>query len=110
MTDHSRYDPAGAAQGQRPPPHYRLRLYIAGMSPRSSAAVGAMKALCRDELADCHDLEVIDIFQHPQMALDDGIVALPTVLKTAPPPLRRSIGDLTDRQRVLADLDLQAAG
>lgn len=99
----------GPAQGQGPPSRYRLRLYIAGMSARSSAAVGAVTALCRDELADCHDLEVIDIFQYPQMAREDCIVALPTVLKTAPPPLRRSIGDLTDRNRLLADLGLPRA-
>lgn len=110
MTKRRAQDPAAAAEGQRPPSFYRLRLYIAGMSARSSAAVGALKALCRDELADCHDLEVIDIFQHPQMARDDRIVVLPTVLKTAPLPLRRSIGDLTDRNRLLADLDLPRAG
>jgi len=88
---------------------YLLRLYVAGMTPRSTAAILAMKALCREEIPDCHELEVIDIYQQPYMAEQDHVVALPTIIKTSPLPSRRSVGDLTDRSRVMSDLGLGGA-
>lgn len=99
-----------SAHSATPPAvRYLLRLYVAGMTPRSTAAILAMKALCREELSGCHDLEVIDIYQQPQLAEQDHVVALPTVIKTSPPPSRRSVGDLTDRSRVMSDLNLARA-
>lgn len=92
-----------------PAVRYLLRLYVAGMTPRSTAAILAMTALCREEFSDCHELEVIDIYQQPHMAEHDHVVALPTIIKTSPLPSRRSVGDLTDRSRVMSDLGMGRA-
>lgn len=93
-----------AAEGER----YVLRLYITGMTPRSSAAVAAIKAVCEEYLEGRYDLEVIDIYQHPVLAMDEQIIAAPTLVKKLPMPLRRLIGDLSDKERVLLGLDLRS--
>jgi circadian clock protein KaiB len=86
---------------------YVLRLYVTGMTPRSSEAFASIKAICEEHLKGRYDLEVIDIYQHPQLARDEQIVAVPTLVKSLPAPLRRFIGDLSDRERVLVGLDLR---
>ena len=87
--------------------HYVLRLYVTGMTPRSTEAFAAIKALCEERLHGRYDLEVIDIYQHPQLAIDEQIIAVPTLVKKLPAPLRRLVGDLSNVERVLLGLDLR---
>lgn len=86
---------------------YVLRLYVAGMTQRSSEAIGTIRQICERELKGRYDLEVIDIYQHPELAKDEQIIAVPTLLKKLPFPLRRFIGNLSDKERVLMGLDLR---
>ncbi len=86
---------------------YVLRLYVTGMTPRSTEAVANLKAVCDEHLEGRYDLEVIDIYQHAELARDEQIIAVPTLVKKLPLPLRRVIGDLSNRDRVLFGLDLQ---
>ena len=85
---------------------YVLRLYITGMTLRSTQAFAAIKALCEERLHGRYELEVIDIYQHPQLAIDEQIVAVPTLVKKLPAPLRRLVGDLSNLERVWSGLDL----
>ena len=94
---------AGTASEER----YVLRLYVTGMTPRSTEAFATIKALCEDRLHGRYELEVIDIYQHPQLAIDEQIIAVPTLVKKLPAPLRRLVGDLTNVERVLLGLDLR---
>ena len=84
-----------------------LRLYIAGSSDRSLRAIQNAKQICDDHLAGTYELEVIDIFQQPKLAKDDQILAVPTLIKKLPLPLRRFIGDLSDTDVVLVGLDVK---
>lgn len=86
---------------------YRLRLYVSGMTPRSARAIANIKEICEEHLKGLYVLEVIDIYQQPVLAKGDQIIAVPTLLKKLPLPLRRLIGDLSDRERVLIGLDLK---
>ena len=92
-----------------PPPEerYVLRLYVTGMTPRSTEAFATIKALCEERLQGRYELEVIDIYQHPQLAIDEQIIAVPTLVKMLPAPLRRLVGDLSNVERVLLGLDLR---
>ncbi len=78
-----------------------LRLYVSGMTPRSLRAIGNLQKLCGKFLPGRHDLEIIDIYQQPAVTKHAQIVAVPTLIKELPPPLRRVIGDLSDRGRIL---------
>lgn len=95
-----------------PPPEpatrerYVLRLYVAGTSPRSIRAIAHARALCERRLAGCHELTIIDLYQAPERAALDQIVAAPTLLKLAPAPPRAILGDLSDERRLLEALDL----
>lgn len=84
-----------------------LQLYVAGMTPRSARAIANIKEICEQHLKGRYDLLVIDLYQHPELAAGEQIVALPTLIKKLPPPLRRMIGDLSDRNQVLIGLDLR---
>jgi circadian clock protein KaiB len=84
-----------------------LRLYVSGMTPRSTAAIATLKSICDEHLRDRYDLQVIDIYQHPELTVQDQIIAAPTLIKELPAPLRRFIGTLSDRDRVLTGLDIQ---
>ena len=86
---------------------YVLRLYVTGMTPRSTEAFATIKALCEERLQGRYELEVIDIYQHPQLAIDEQIIAVPTLVKLLPAPLRRLVGDLSNQERVLLGLDLR---
>ena len=88
-------------------PRYGLRLYVAGMTPRSSRAIANIKTLCEVELKGRYDLEVVDLYQHPALAAGEQIIAVPTLIRQLPHPLRRIIGDLSDHERVLIGLDLR---
>lgn len=86
---------------------YNLRLYVAGQTPKSLAAVANLKRLCEDHLAGSYTVEVIDLLVTPQLAAGDQIVALPTLVRRLPPPLKRVIGDLSNTERVLVGLDIR---
>ena len=94
---------------QRGKEKYLLRLYVTGMTPRSTEAIARIKAICEEHLVGRYELEVIDIYQHPSLAQGEQIVATPTLIKKLPAPLRRLVGDLSNKQRVLLGLDLQEA-
>jgi circadian clock protein KaiB len=85
---------------------YVLRLYVSGSTAKSALAVENIKRICEQHLKNRYDLEVIDIYQQPKLAKEEQIVAVPTLIKRSPPPLRRLIGDLSDRRKVLFGLDL----
>jgi circadian clock protein KaiB len=89
---------------------YILRLYIAGQTPRSMTAVAAVRRICEEELGGNYALEIIDVFERPQLAEDEKIIATPTLVKQLPPPLRRVIGDLSDTEKILVGLDLHSIG
>jgi circadian clock protein KaiB len=82
----------------------QLRLYIAGNAPNSLQAIVNAKAICAEHFASGHALEVIDMLEHPERALADGIIVTPTLLKVLPPPVRRVIGNLSDTRQVLLAL------
>jgi circadian clock protein KaiB len=86
---------------------YILRLYIAGMTPKSIRAISNLKTICEDHLKGRYDLEVIDLYQNPQLATGEQIIAAPTLIKKLPLPLRRIIGDLSGTERLLVGLDLK---
>ena len=84
----------------------KLRLYVTGMSARSAHAIRNLRTICDEYLEGRYDLEVVDIYQQPVLIKAEQIVAAPTLIKKLPLPMRRIIGDLSNRQRVLLGLDL----
>jgi circadian clock protein KaiB len=86
---------------------YVLRLYVAGVTPRSQEAIRTVKAICEEHLAGRYDLEVIDIYQQPTLARDEQIIAAPTLIKRLPSPLRKIIGSMASEDKVLVGLDLR---
>jgi circadian clock protein KaiB len=86
---------------------YVLRLYVAGQTANSIRATANIKRICEQELEGQYDLEIIDLYQQPQLAQGEQIVAVPTLIKELPPPLRRIIGDMSNTERVLVGLDLR---
>jgi circadian clock protein KaiB len=89
--------------------NYNLRLYVAGQTPKSLAAIANLKRICEEHLAGSYAIEVIDLLISPQLAAGDQIVALPTLVRRLPPPLKRIIGNLSDTERVLVGLDIRPA-
>jgi circadian clock protein KaiB len=85
-------------------PRLRLRLYVAGRAPNSVRAVANVRAICDEHFASGHELEIVDLLEHPNRALADGIIVTPTLLKLLPLPLRRVIGSLSDTNQVLLAL------
>jgi circadian clock protein KaiB len=88
---------------------YQLRLYIAGNTPKSSAALKNLKKYCEKHLAGLYEIEVIDLLINPQLAEGDQILAIPTLVKKVPEPVRKIIGDLSNEERVLVGLDIRPA-
>jgi len=84
-----------------------LRLYVTGMTPKSTQAIQSIKKICDEELHGRFDLEVIDIYQRPLLAQGEQIIATPTLIKKLPLPLRRFIGDMSDTERIVLGLDLR---
>jgi circadian clock protein KaiB len=78
-----------------------LRLYVAGHAPNSVRAMANIRAICDEHFASGHDLEIVDLLEHPRRALDDGIIVTPTLLKLSPPPAQRVIGSLSDTSQLL---------
>ena len=94
---------AATAQSQK----WDLRLYTAGQSPKSLAALANLKRVCDEHLAGRYSIEVIDLLKNPRLAKDDQIVAIPTLVRKLPEPLRRIVGDLSDTERTLVGLQLR---
>ena len=90
----------------RKPVIWKLRLYVAGQTPKSIRAFANLKVLCEEHLKGRYQIEVIDLREHPQLARGDQIVASPTLVRRLPPPLRTFIGDLSNSVRLLVGLDL----
>lgn len=103
--------PAGRAKpvkGQtRDDGRYLLRLYVTGSTASSMRAIQNLKRICEEHLPNEYDLEVIDIYQRPELAKGEHIIAAPTLVKMLPHPLKRLIGDMSDEDRVLIGLDLR---
>lgn len=91
---------------QREP--YRLRLYVAGQTPNSALAIANLSAMCEAHLAGRHEIEIVDVFREPKLALADRILITPALVKLAPPPLRSIVGTLTDMTIVFQALGLEA--
>jgi circadian clock protein KaiB len=89
---------------------YVLRLYVTGMTPRSGRAVKNLQVICDEYLKGRYDLEVVDVYQQPVLTKGDQIIAAPTLIKKLPLPVRRIIGDMSNRDRVLVGLDLISSG
>lgn len=85
---------------------YVLRLYVTGLTPRSTRAIGIVRAVCEEHLAGRHELEIIDVYQQPGRITSDQIVAIPTLVRCHPQPQRLIIGDMSDRQRLMFGLGL----
>ena len=97
-------DDASTQQAGEP---YVLRLYVTGTTPRSARAIENMRRICEAHLEGRYSLEVVDLYQDPEAARTHQIVAAPTLVKLLPEPLRRFIGDLSDKDRILQGLELQ---
>jgi len=85
---------------------YILKLYVAGQSPKSVAAITNIKKICEENLQGRYELDVIDLYQQPQLAQGEQIIAVPTLIRKLPVPLRRIIGDMSNTERVLVGLDI----
>ena len=92
---------------RRPKKAYELRLYVAGQTPKSIAAFANLKKICDEHLAGQYQIEVIDLLKQPQLASGDQIIAIPTLVRKLPEPIRKIIGDLSDTERVLVGLNLR---
>jgi circadian clock protein KaiB len=88
---------------------YVLRLFVSGTTPRSTAAISNLKRICEEHLAGRYHLEVIDVYQQPELARDQRLIAAPTLIKQEPPPSRRLVGDLSDEGKLLVRLDIRSA-
>jgi circadian clock protein KaiB len=85
---------------------WTLRLYVAGQTPKSITAFANLTRICEEHLAGCYQIEVVDLLENPQLARGDQILAIPTLVRQLPPPMRKIIGDLSNTERVLVGLDL----
>lgn len=93
--------------GQSDDGFWELRLYVAGQTPRSLAALANLKRLCESHLAGRYRIEIVDLVKHPQLAVGDQIVAIPTLVRKLPEPIRKIVGDLRDTERALVGLQLR---
>ena len=89
------------------PDTYNLRLYVAGQTPKSMAAIANLKKICEQHLSGRYDIELIDLLKSPALAQRHQIVAIPTLIRQLPEPLKRIIGDLSNLEKVLVGLDIQ---
>jgi len=99
--------PATATPSSPSPESWKLRLYVAGMTPRAVAALDNLKMLCEAHLAGRYEIEVVDLLKNPKLAAGDQIIAVPTMVRRLPPPMKKIIGDLSNQERVLVGLDLR---
>ncbi len=101
---------AGVLTGGDADPRWLLTLYVAGASPRSAGAIDTVRRICDEELPGRVELRIVDVSEQPAPAISDDIVAVPTLVKRLPPPLRTLVGNLADADRVRAGLDLGPVG
>ncbi|MEA2473689.1 MAG: circadian clock protein KaiB [Thermoleophilaceae bacterium] len=101
-----RFLPAEAADPNAQAEIYRLRLYVAGQSPKSLKALANLKRICEEHLESRYEIEVVDLVEQPRLAAGDEIIAIPTLVRRLPEPMRKVIGDLSDSERVLVGLQL----
>ncbi len=87
--------------------NYVLRLYVTGMTPKSTQAIANVQKLCENHLAGRYELKVIDIYQSPNLAREEQIIAVPTLIKKFPLPLRKLIGDMSNKEKFLVGIDLK---
>ena len=99
---------AGAESASSEAKEWELRLYVAGQTPKSMAALANLKNLCEEHLAGQYHIEVIDLIEHPQLARGDQILAIPTLVRKLPTPMKNIIGDLSNTERVLVGMDLRS--
>jgi len=92
------------------PAEWQLRLYVAGATAKSVAALANLRRLCEEHLPGRYDIEVIDLLVNPKLAAGDQILAVPTLVRKFPEPIRKIIGDLSNEERVLVGLDIKAVG
>lgn len=99
-------EPEPGGNGQAPV--WRLRLYVAGQSPKCLNAFVNLRSLCEEHLAGRYEIEIIDLVEHPDLAQADNVLAVPTLVRNSPPPTRKLTGDLSNRARVMGQLGLEA--
>ena len=99
-----------ARQRKQHPERWILRLYVAGNTARGSQALRNLEAVCEEHLSGRYKIEVVDLLKQPQLARGDQIVALPTLVRRLPPPMKKIIGDLSNQERLLVGLDLRRDG
>jgi len=97
----------GGASHAREAAVYQLRLYVAGQTPKSLLAFTNLKQICEDHLQGRYQIEIVDLLENPQLAQGDQILALPTLVRRLPEPIKKIIGDLSNTERVLVGLDLR---
>src|SRR5688572_15930905 len=90
--------------------HWKLRLYVAGETPRSLAAIENLRRICADYMGTRYEIEVVDLVKNPGLAREDQVLAIPTLVRQIPPPAKKIIGDLSNVERVLVGLDVLKAG
>lgn len=93
-----------------PPAEWQLRLYVAGQTPKSRTALDNLRRLCETHLAGRYTIEVVDLLVNPRLAAGDQILAVPTLVRKLPEPIKKIIGDLSNEERVLVGLDIQPLG
>ena len=101
--------PKGRGAGEDPDV-WNLRLYVAGQTPKSARAISNLRKICDEHLAGRYSIEVIDLLKDPHLARGDQILAIPTLVRRLPQPIKKIIGDLSNSERVLIGLDLRPAG
>jgi circadian clock protein KaiB len=107
-TVQSRSSAPSASYAPNPNPDFwELRLYVAGQTPKSLAAFSNLKRMCEEHLAGKYRIQVIDLLKDPKLAQGDQILAIPTLVRTLPEPIKKIIGDLSDTERTLVGLDLR---
>jgi circadian clock protein KaiB len=97
-----------AGRANKPNDKWQLRLYVAGQTPKCLTAFANLKKLCEEYMDGNYHIEIVDLLQHPQLAKGDQILAIPTLVRKLPEPVRKIIGDLSNTERVLVGLDLRA--
>ena len=112
VTDQARRKRTGANSDPEDPRAklWRLRLYVAGQSPKCLVALTNLKKICEEHMPGQYEMEIVDLLEHPQLARGDQILAIPTLVRKLPEPMRKIIGDLSNTERVLVGLDLRPAG
>ena len=107
---HADAPPADTAAVPVTDEHWELRLYTAGQTPKSVLAFNNLKRICEEHMPGRYQIEVIDLMRNPRLAKEDQIVAIPTLVRKLPQPLRKIIGDLSDTERTLVGLQLRSRG